>query len=87
MALALRVFIRYALARRTSVAWIVAGTAPVSVAVRTPWGNYLFDGTLIASGQLQPDIFAVQDSLASQVVGAMRSYRQVFALRSNPMPL
>jgi len=32
---------------RAETAWIVAGTATAAMAIRTPWGNTFFDGTLV----------------------------------------
>jgi hypothetical protein len=43
----LRLFSRTAL-RYGDPAWTVAAAAPVAMAIRTPWNNTFFDGTLVA---------------------------------------
>jgi hypothetical protein len=45
-ALLVRTFSRLAVSRGRTIPLVVAGVAPVAIAVRTPWTNSFFDGTL-----------------------------------------
>jgi len=45
-ALLLRAFSRWAVTSGGTLPVVVAGAAPVAIAVRTPWTNSFFDGTL-----------------------------------------
>jgi hypothetical protein len=47
VALLLRAFIRWSVRPERELGLIVAGVAPLAIAVRSPWTNSFFDGTLL----------------------------------------